>query len=171
MGTNDLKKYIEANRESFEVYDYQPEGWDGIAQKLDGARQVSRRSVIIPIRYIWRAVAMIIVVLGAVCYMSWYNWKVQTQDMLMSTELQEAGDYYDQLIAVKVAKISKLDHRASDAAFQNMEVLDQAFSELKRDLEDQADNEEVVRAMIDNYKIKLEILEQIIQQLEGKKER
>lgn len=170
MGTNNLKKFVDANREAFEVYDYQPDEWKGIAQKLDEADKIPRRSVIIPLRYVWRAAAMVIVVLGAVLYMSWHNWKTQTQEMLMSTELQEAGDYYDQLIAVKVATISKLDRRASDAAFQNMAVLDQAFSELKRDLQDQADNEEVVRAMIDNYKIKLEILEQIIQQLEDKKE-
>lgn len=169
MGKNDLKNFIDVNREAFEVYDYLPDDWQSIAEKLDQSKQV-KRSVIIPLRYVWRAAAIIIFVLGGAFYMSWINWKTQTHDMMMSAELQEAEYYYNDLIAIKVAEISRLDRRAEQEVFRNMEVLDQAFLELKRDLRDNADNEEVVHAMIDNYKIKLEILEQIIKQLEQRRE-
>jgi hypothetical protein len=44
--------------------------------------------------------------------------------------------------------------------------LDKIYRELKEDLKDNADNEEVVAAMIQNYRLKLEILEEILQQLQ-----
>jgi hypothetical protein len=43
--------------------------------------------------------------------------------------------------------------------------LDHIYRELKEDLKDNADNEEVVVAMIQNYRLKLEILEEILLQL------
>ncbi|MEO9851783.1 MAG: hypothetical protein ABJH72_01860 [Reichenbachiella sp.] len=169
METNDLKNFVDLNRDAFEVYDYKAEDWEQIADRLDKSRQ-HKRSVIIPLRYVWRAAAIVLFVLGGTFYMSWVNWNAQTQEMMMSTELQEAEYYYNDLIAIKVAEISRLDRTAEQEVFRNMEVLDQAFLELKRDLKDNADNEEVLHAMIDNYKIKLEILEQIIMQLEERKE-
>lgn len=168
METNDLKDFIEVNRESYEVYDYDQGDWQTIANRLDQA-QGRNKSVIIPLRYVWRSAAVFAVILGAAFYMSWINWKNHSQDAMMSVELQEAEYYYGELIATRVAEISKLDSGAEVEAFRNMEALDQAFVELKRDLNDNADNEEVIHAMINNYKIKLEILEQIIQQLEERK--
>lgn len=168
METDDLKNFIDVNRESFEVYDYEASDWNAIANKLDQVK-ARNKSVVIPLRYLWRSAAVFLIIVGAVFYMSWVNWKSQSQDMMMSSELQEAEYYYGELIASKVAQISRLDSRAEQEVFRNMEALDQAFLELKTDLKDNADNEEVVYAMIDNYKIKLEILEQIIQQLEERK--
>jgi hypothetical protein len=51
------------------------------------------------------------------------------------------------------------------------EELDQVFDELKADLRDDAANEEVVEAMIQNYRIKLEILEEILIQLKSADEK
>ena len=41
------------------------------------------------------------------------------------------------------------------------------FNELKIDLKDDAANEEVIEAMIQNYRIKLQILEEILTQLKN----
>jgi predicted CopG family antitoxin len=43
--------------------------------------------------------------------------------------------------------------------------LDQVYSELKEDLKDNAHNEEVIEAMIQNYRLKLDILEEMLSQL------
>ncbi|MEP2024417.1 MAG: hypothetical protein ABJH98_18165 [Reichenbachiella sp.] len=169
METNDLKNFIDVNRDAFEVYDYPKEDWYTISDQLDQAKKESK-SVVIPLKYVWRSAAVFLLVFGSVTYMSWVNWKNQSQEVMMSTELQEAEYYYGELIATRVAEISKLDRGAEQEVFRNMEALDLAFNELKTDLKDNADNEEVIHAMIDNYKIKLEILEQIIEQLEERKE-
>jgi Ni,Fe-hydrogenase III component G len=47
--------------------------------------------------------------------------------------------------------------------------LDNIFKELKHDLKDNAANEEVLQAMIQNYRIKLEILTEILEQLNKSK--
>lgn len=168
METNDLKNFIDVNRESFEVYDYPHEDWQAISDKLDQAEKRAK-SVVIPLKYVWRSAAVFLILIGVAFYMSWVNWKNQSQDMMMSAELQEAEYYYGELIATKVAHISELDQNAEEEVFRNMAALDLAFNELKTDLKDNADNEEVIHAMIDNYKIKLQILEQIIAQLEERK--
>lgn len=169
MKTDDLRNFIEVNRESFEVYDYPQEDWQEIADKLEMAEKKSR-SVVIPLKYVWRSAAVFLILIGAVFYMSWTNWKNQSQQMMMSTEMQEAEYYYGEQIAAKVALIAQLDQNAEKEVFRNLEALDIAFNELKSDLKDNADNEEVIHAMIENYKIKLQILEQIIAQLEERKE-
>lgn len=168
METNDLKNFIDVNRESFEVYDYPHEDWQAISDKLDQAEKRAK-SVVIPLKYVWRSAAVFLILIGVAFYTSWVNWKNQSQDMMMSAELQEAEYYYGELIATKVAHISELDQNAEEEVFRNMAALDLAFNELKTDLKDNADNEEVIHAMIDNYKIKLQILEQIIAQLEERK--
>ena len=43
--------------------------------------------------------------------------------------------------------------------------------ELKDDLNDNADNDEVIQAMIQNYRIKLEILEEMLNQIKSTQER
>ena len=49
-----------------------------------------------------------------------------------------------------------------------MEELDEVYDELKEDLKDNASNPEVIEAMILNYKVKLEILEDLLEQLKAK---
>ena len=49
---------------------------------------------------------------------------------------------------------------------EDLEAMDKAFAELKGDLEDNVDNEEVVAAMMENYQLKLRILEEILSELE-----
>jgi predicted CopG family antitoxin len=50
----------------------------------------------------------------------------------------------------------------------DMEELDEVYAELKEDLKDNASNPEVIEAMILNYRVKLEILEDLLNQLKEK---
>jgi hypothetical protein len=43
--------------------------------------------------------------------------------------------------------------------------MDKVFEELKEDLRDNAANEEVIEAMIQNYRLKLDILEEMLYRL------
>ena len=49
--------------------------------------------------------------------------------------------------------------------------LDAILLELKEDLSDDADNQEVVEAMMQNYMLKLEILEDLLEQIKAKNEK
>jgi UDP-3-O-[3-hydroxymyristoyl] glucosamine N-acyltransferase len=55
--------------------------------------------------------------------------------------------------------------------FKKLPDMAKEFRELKNDLHDNANNEEVIVAMIQNYRIKLEILKDILQQLKSTEEK
>ena len=50
----------------------------------------------------------------------------------------------------------------------DMEELDEVYLELKEDLKDNVSNPEVIEAMVLNYRVKLEILEDLLNQLNEK---
>jgi hypothetical protein len=50
----------------------------------------------------------------------------------------------------------------------DLEELDEVYLELKEDLKDNVANPEVIEAMILNYRVKLEILEDLLNQLKEK---
>lgn len=94
-------------------------------------------------------------------------------DAKMVQELIEADYYYASQISEKKEEFYCLT--ANNTGLRddvNMEFveLDKVFKDLKEDLKDNADNEEVVFAMIQNYRIKLEILEEILMQLRSVEE-
>jgi len=45
--------------------------------------------------------------------------------------------------------------------------MDSIYSSLRKDLKDNINNKEVVEAMIQNYRIRLDILENMLQQIKG----
>ena len=57
-------------------------------------------------------------------------------------------------------------HLGDTRILEDLAVMDQAFAELKADLRDNVDNEEVIAAMMENYQLKLQILEEILNELE-----
>ncbi len=167
MERDDLKEHIEGFRQDFEIYDFDQKGaWDGIADKLD-AKQKSH--VMIPVKYIWRVAAVLVLSLGITFYMTWLRMESNNIDMISSSELAEADAYYAVLISAKITQIKNSNSDIDADIFQDIDALDNAFVELQEDLKDNADNEEVVSAMILNYKIKLEILEKIYVEVAGEK--
>jgi hypothetical protein len=84
--------------------------------------------------------------------------------------LLEARAYYSGQISnmeAEVYRISGADSPLRAEIDIEFEELDRVFTELKADLKDNAANEEVIEAMIQNYRIKLQILEEILLQLKN----
>ena len=52
--------------------------------------------------------------------------------------------------------------------WEDLELLDRAYEDLKKDLKEQVDQEEVALAMIENQRAKLKILEQVLDEIESK---
>ena len=99
----------------------------------------------------------------------------RTQQDLYSSELyqeiRETEDYYSQLVSERYKEVETYlasDPAAKEMLDADMEELDQVYEELKEDLKDNASNPEVIEAMILNYRVKLEILEDLLDQLKAK---
>ena len=86
--------------------------------------------------------------------------------------LLDAEAYYSSKISTLSSNVFQLSSDKpeirTDIETEFLE-LDNIFKELKHDLKDNAANEEVLQAMIQNYRIKLEILTEILEQLNKSK--
>ena len=83
----------------------------------------------------------------------------------------ETEQYYSQMVSDRYDELKPFlasNPAASDMLSMDMEELDEVYKELKEDLNDNASNPEVIEAMILNYRVKLEILEELLIQLKEK---
>ena len=169
---DDLKHHIQENREDFELYSLDADAlWKGIEEELDQRKT----------RFIsWKAglriaasIALIFVVSIGVIRITGnaerYADGISLKDI--SPELAEAEFYYNRLVEEKFEIITS-SHMELDAVIKSeFQMLDSAYVELKNDLKDNVDNEEVINAMIQNYRIKLQILEQILDNIQSNEDK
>ncbi len=164
-----MKKYVEQRRSEFEVYQNDYDAiWDNVIDELD-----KKETPTAGLAVIWKAAAIFIVVvgLGLIMFSKGPNSERYADGIALSElspELAEAEIYYSQLIEEKLQILQTSNSDVKKLVIADLSVLDSAYQELKHDLKDNADNEEVVNAMIQNYRIKLEILEQILEELNDK---
>jgi hypothetical protein len=157
MSRDSFKAFVDTNRVEFETrgQDFQ-DIWGNIENELDSNRGsgISR----------WMRVAAAVLVLALA------GWSVVSYQMgdQMPNEVQEAEQHYFRLINVKMEQLS-VHHKSVDAMiWEDLEMLDQEYDLLKNDLKERADQEEVAQAMIENQMAKLEILDQILNEIESK---
>jgi len=77
----------------------------------------------------------------------------------------EAEAYYTSRIDLKKDEVFRLTAGNPEIRREiDMELvdLDRVYDELKKDLKDNAANQEVIEAMIQNYRLKLDILEEML---------
>ncbi len=164
---DELKKYVENNRDAFEL---ENDSLDGLWLNISSRIQKKQKKDNFWRRDVWRIAAIMLVFLG----LAWLlivrpisQNKKQLSDMYsFSPELAEAEGYYSSLIDAKMKQINFYREEIDPQIFEDLDALDEVLLELENDLRDNIDNEEVINAMIKNYRIKLEILEQIQRELE-----
>jgi len=173
MKQDKLEKFLTENREKFNLYDPDPELWDKINQEnrkiLTG--RIKWRSLL------WKvaAVAVIFMISFLVFELIHFQelktaWKTgKEKKELNIPELQEASIYYSSLIQSQMQKVQPLLSTYPDLGSElnrDFSELDSICLELKQDLKDNVSNQEVIEALIQNYRIKLTILEDLLNQLE-----
>lgn len=171
MNPDNLEKYILRNRERFDDLEPDPAVWDRIEKRKAPVLKINWKDVA------WKAAAVVIIFTASYYfhdYMSSRKQKAVVEaalqaNMPMVRELLEAEAFYTSRINNKKEELFQMTsenpsiHTEVDAEFKE---LDKAFNELKNDLNDDADNQEVIEAMIQNYRIKLQILEDLLYQIQ-----
>jgi len=172
MSPDKLEKYILDHREQFDDQEPDPAIWE----KID-----TRKSPVIRINWkdiAWKAAAVAAIFVSSYFFHDYMSSRKNSSHNLlgenkeetspMVRELIEAEAYYTSLIELKKDEVFRLTASHPEIRYEiDMEMvdLDRVFSELKDDLKDNADNEEVIEAMIQNYRLKLDILEEMLLQL------
>ena len=89
-------------------------------------------------------------------------------------ELREAEMYYSGMIHTKLEEVKPLLREypsLEEELNSDLSELDSIYSGLKSDLKDNIANHEVIEAMIQNYRLRISILEDMLVFLEGKKDK
>lgn len=173
MKPDKLEKYMLDNKESFDNLEPDEQSWLNIEKRTRPVQKINYR------RIIWQVAAGIAIFLASwvindVVQNTRTDQLAENEDLLDS----QAGDDMKVLMEAEVFYASKINS-AKEEVFKlsgnnedmmniiNVDLveLDDVFEDLKNDLKDNGDNQEVIEAMIQNYRLKLQILEEMLTQL------
>jgi hypothetical protein len=177
MNPDKLEKYILDHRNEFDDQEPDPTVWDRIETRKAPVIRINWKGAAL------KAAAVAAIFLASYFFHDFMASRNQTTEKLFSKnmenaspiikELIEAEAYYSSMISQKQDEIFRLTATNPDIRHEiDMEMvdLDRVYSELREDLKDNAHNEEVIEAMIQNYRLKLDILEEMLFQLKQSEE-
>lgn len=163
-----LEEFVRQHREGFDVHEPDPALWDRIRPAEEP--EVKSRTLTW-LRYA-AAVAVIFAGFSAgIFYLTGTGDRSKAQYSEIYLELMETETYYNQLVNEKYNELKPYlsnEPGIREDLKNDFRELDQIFEELKADLQDDVANPEVVEAMIRNYRIKVEILEDLLYQIKEK---
>ena len=159
MAEDHFKNFVEENRMGFETHQQDlQEIWIEIQKGIE--------SPIRPLWQKWVKVAAVFVIIA----LSAMGAIIHQRQTRLPFEVREAEDHYYTIITAKMEMVKAHNDQVDELIWEDLDLLDQAYTDLKIDLKEQVDNEEVVQAMIENYRAKLEILDQILDEIENKED-
>lgn len=171
MKTDELEKFVTQNRKGFDDLSPDEALWAKIQTKTKPVRSISVTKILLRI-------AAVFLIFVASYYYHDYRAEKKQSAFLMSEadagQLEEAKNffeakaYYTSLIGNKekeVFNLSKDYPEIKQEVKLEFKELDQELTALQKDLRDGASNEQIIEAMIQNYRIKLEILEDLLLEL------
>jgi hypothetical protein len=163
-----LEHFIRENREAFDHEVPDLKVWANITKETPGKARVVgigwRRSLL-------RAAAATALLVTGLSLGIWYARMGEPPVMAMSqvsSEYAELEQYFQRDIAGKQQQLAKFTGSQFAEVNQDMEQLDNIMSELQLELATvpEGNREQVVRAMIENYRAKAAILERVLERLE-----
>ncbi|MBN2347668.1 MAG: hypothetical protein JXJ22_02455 [Bacteroidales bacterium] len=168
-----FEKFISENREAFDIHEPDPKIWDRIEKNTRPVRKLNWKKIL------YQAAAVVIIFLAS--YMVHDLVQKPPKDSVAKEkkqeleipELMEAEIYYTSILNNKLEEIKPI--LAGDPGLQkelNIELseLDSIYRDLKQDLQDNIANNEVIEAMIQNYRFRVAILEDILSQLKSEED-
>lgn len=173
MKTDKLEKFVIDNRNDFDDLEPNPAIWDKIQKKQPKKIELKWTKILV------RVAAVIVIFVSSYYFHDFMDGRSTDKKLASETTATEGSEQYHELIEAEVYYTSMIDSKKEEifmlAASKphlreeiNNELvdLDEDFRSLKEDLKDNADNEEVIVAMIQNYRLKLRILEETLIQLQ-----
>ncbi len=172
MKKDKLEQFVSENRDQFDVYDPDDRVWNGINARINKGRKMPSLKQVI-----WWAAVILITFSASFLLQEFLSRnnsvterKERKDQKLEIPELQEAEMYYTNLVDEKILEIEPLlegQPEIGNALKSDLAKLDSIYDELENDLKDNIANDAVVEAMIQNYRLKLEILEDFLDHLQA----
>lgn len=163
-----FEKYIEENRDLFDFREPDPAIWEKLEKDIRIKRRfnwkliLSRAAIVTVIFAASYAVNEVVHQLGA------DNKALKSSKENSIPGLSEAEAYYTHLVNQKMDELKPvIAHCPSLEEELNYDLseLDRVYAELKGDLNDNMANQEVIEAIVENYRLKITILEDILKEI------
>jgi septal ring factor EnvC (AmiA/AmiB activator) len=167
MNKTKIERFIRDNREGFDEYEMPAHLWDQIAQQLPVSQEVKETNKKGKLFYfmpkIWTIAASIVAIIG--CFSVFYmSSKTESTDNIIANYSPEYGQkmvQYASLIETKREEIREIE-KHNPVLYQEfateIEKINQDYQNLKAELPQTPNQEELVKAMIQNLQVQLDIL-------------
>jgi len=177
MKQDKLEKFVFDHRDEFDVFEPDSKMWDKINKPVRKVFKINWKTIAV------RVAAVVVIFIGSYFFHDFMQERKGDQVVVAQQPnnmdglenikvLMEAEVYYTSQIKFAKEEIIKLSGNDADlmkSIDYDLVELDEVFEELKNDLKDDSDNEEVIEAMMQNYRIKFDILEEMLHQLRKSK--
>ena len=167
---DNLENFIRDHSAEFDLHEPNPALWKGIEKKITSGKVIRWKF------YVTRAAA-IILIFGAsiIVQQIWLKKNNSTTHEMKSAsveipEVKEAEMYYSGLISEKIKEVQPLllqNPSLEKELNSDLTQLDSIYTGLKTDLKDNIANDEVIEAMIQNYRLRISILEDMLSYLKS----
>jgi hypothetical protein len=171
MKEDRLEQFIAESRDQFDLYDPDDKVWKEVSKTIHKKQHITSWKTIL-----WRAAAVIVIFAASFLFWEYLNSSerlIGRQEKKMQKldipELREAEVYYTNMVDNRLRELIPLIQQNPELQNElnnDLRELDSIYAELQKDLIDNIANDEVVEAMIQNYRLKLEILEDLLEHLQ-----
>jgi len=168
---DEFEKYIRQNKSKFD--DHQADTskmWKAISSELD-----KPKTKVIPLwkTSVFKIAASVVLILGILTIINLsMGIATSSANNLANTELQEIDMYYQKMVEAQVKLVrnnTSISENNKEEFLDFMDELDEEYKALKLDLGDNIDNELVLEAIINNYKKRIELIENLLEQINKSK--
>jgi hypothetical protein len=165
-----IEQFIYENREQFDVYEPGSKIWDKIISHR-------RRTLLLALNWngiIWKAAILVVVFLSAFLISEYIHRSgingikdsgINSTTDIRIKEFEKAEQYYSSQVNNRLKEVQKYTSTNPEIDKQlnyDLKELDNVCSQLKKDLKENISNQEVIEALIQNYRLKLQVLEDIL---------
>ena len=163
---SELEKYIRDKRDSFDEKEPVEGHERRFEQRLERS-EVGKKNAGIGFWKVAAAVAVILAI-GLSVLVPQFNSPADVQYASMSlgevsAEMADVELYYKSQLAEEYEKLNNLSKSDPDVAahLNEIEELNEAYAELERQLYESGSHDKVITAMIENFRLRLELLEKL----------
>ncbi|MCK5169963.1 MAG: hypothetical protein KAQ75_08790 [Bacteroidales bacterium] len=166
----DLDNIIQKNRSEFDSFEPSDGHFARFEQKLNELNSRKKKSFTIGYMLKAAVVAILVILSGLWVY---DNFESRTNNGIalseISPEYGEVEMYYTHLVNQKYGEINQcesLDSTQKGMLMYELGEMDSIYANLKNDLRTNPNDQRVINAMIQHYQLKVEVMNQILQQLQ-----
>jgi hypothetical protein len=174
MKKDKLEQYISGRREDFNDLNPPALVWKNIDKEVNRVKRIPGRTFI---SFAWQSAAAVIIFVGSWLLHDYINQGRSSKPKPVETivavnpvlnELSDAEAFYSSQISSKQVELSKYTQEHPEIIAdlkKEFQEMDKNNTELKKDLVESNANEKVIEAIIKSYRMKLDILDQMLTEM------